>query len=229
MDALLLSACPSFDATADRLTWHEDWDSSEEADEPPLYLLMADFVRHLTDLNAAGCRDEFGQVFRLIERLLIDGDSYVKELATVSLLEDLQNTNLHPAGSRPEDFIVYLLPVSTWWWHEVELFWEGKVNPIGTSWPTATSRAPPNERRRAGPADRQPGKSGRVGSKCGCRLAAAESRPEACRRADSSRSRRAGRYARAATRSRFRRRAGPGSFIGAPEAVVSCRPVGSHR
>lgn len=132
VEALLLQACPSFVDNPDRLEWHKDWDSDPEQ-EPPLYLLVADFIRHLTRLNAEGKRNEFDMVFALIDDLHRHGDDYVKALATVGFLEDLQNTNLHPEGSRPEDFIPYLRPVSRWWWEEVELFWEGKVVPIGSS------------------------------------------------------------------------------------------------
>ena len=130
VEALMLNACPSFVENQDRLAWHSDWD--EEAD-PPLYLLGADFVRHLTALNAMGNRNDFPAVFQVIEDLHTQGDHYVRELATVGLLEDLQNTSQHPEGSKPEDFIPYLLPVSKWWWEEVELFWQGKVTPIGSS------------------------------------------------------------------------------------------------
>jgi hypothetical protein len=130
VEALLLNACPSFAENPDRLEWHSDWD--EEADKP-LYLLVADFVRHLTALNAIGKRSEFPAVFKVIEDLQTQGDHYVRELATVGLLEDVQNTNQHPEGSKPEDFLPYLLPVSKWWWEEVELFWQGKVMPIGSS------------------------------------------------------------------------------------------------
>jgi hypothetical protein len=130
VEPLLLKACPSVQANPDRLEWHKDWD---DADEPPLYLLTADFVRHLTALNAAGDRRDFPAVFQVVEDLHRNGDPYVRELATVGILEDLQNTNLHPEGSKPDDFIGYLLPVSKWWWEEVELFWEGKVVPIGSS------------------------------------------------------------------------------------------------
>jgi hypothetical protein len=130
VEALLLSACPSFESSPDRLEYDKDF--GEEA-EPQVYLLAGVFVRHLTALNGAGRREEFPAVFDVIEELHIRGDKYVRDLASIGFLEDLQNTNLHPANSRPEDFIPYLRPVSRWWWEEVELFWDGKVNPIGSS------------------------------------------------------------------------------------------------
>ena len=130
VEALLLRACPSFEGSPDRLEYHKDFDEEAEAQ---VYLLAGVFVRHLTALNGAGRREEFPAVFDVIEELHIRGDKYVRDLASIGFLEDLQNTNLHPANSRPEDFIPYLRPASRWWWEEVELFWDGKVNPIGSS------------------------------------------------------------------------------------------------
>jgi hypothetical protein len=130
VEDVLLRACPSFEISPGRLKYHEDYD---QEDEPLVYLLASAFVLHLTELNAAGRRNEFPAVFDVIEDLHLRGDSYVRQLATIGFLEDLQNDNLHPASSKPEDFIPYLRPVSLWWWMEVELFWAGKVNPIGSS------------------------------------------------------------------------------------------------
>jgi hypothetical protein len=130
VESLLLRACPSFESSPLRLEYHDDYDQEPE---PLLYLLASAFVLHLTGLYAVGRRDEFPAVFDVVEDLHVKGDEYVRELATVGILEDLQNSNLHPAGSTPGDFIPYLRPVSLWWWKEVELFWEGKVNPIGSS------------------------------------------------------------------------------------------------
>ena len=43
--------------------------------------------------------------------------------ATVGLLEDLQNTNLHKS-TEPEQFRLYLLPESAKWWDKLHRFWE---------------------------------------------------------------------------------------------------------
>jgi hypothetical protein len=130
VEDLLLRACPSFETSSDRIEYHED-DNPEE--EPLTYLLAAAFVRHLAKLNAVGQRDEFPAVCDLLEDLITSGDKFVRDLTIVGFLEDLQNTNLHPANSSPDDFVPYLRPVSRWWWEEVDLFWSGKVNPIGSS------------------------------------------------------------------------------------------------
>ncbi len=130
VEALLLRACPSFQDSPDLIEYHENFDQEPE---PLLFLLAGAFVRHLTALNGAGRREEFPGVFDLIEDLHVRGSDYVRNLASVGFLEDLQNANMHPANSRPEDFVPYLRPVSRWWWEEVALFWAGKVNPIGSS------------------------------------------------------------------------------------------------
>jgi hypothetical protein len=137
VETLLVRACPSFEASSARQEFHQDYDAESE---PPLYLLASGFVRHLAELNAAGHREEFPAIFDVIEDFHLRGDQYVCELATVGFLEDLQNTNLHPANSHSADFVPFLGPVSSWWWEEVELFWEGKVIPIGSS----GRRHPPN-------------------------------------------------------------------------------------
>ena len=47
-------------------------------------------------------------VFTAVERLLVEGDPDVREATVVGLLEDLQNLNLHPNGTAPEQFLPYL-------------------------------------------------------------------------------------------------------------------------
>jgi hypothetical protein len=45
-------------------------------------------------------------------------------LAVVGFLEDLQNGNLHPEGSRPQDFRPYLGPKSLEAWEGLNGFWQ---------------------------------------------------------------------------------------------------------
>lgn len=130
VERLLVRACPSFEESSERRKFHDDYDGEPE---PPLYLLASEFVRHIAKLNATGHREEFPAVFAVIEAFHLRGDQYVCELATIGFLEDLHNTNLHSANSAPADFVPFLGPVSRWWWEEVELFWEGKVIPVGSS------------------------------------------------------------------------------------------------
>jgi len=59
--------------------------------------------------------------------MLLEGDDYVRELAIHGFLEGFQTSD------RPDDFVPYLLPVSKWWWEELELFWDSKVERLGSS------------------------------------------------------------------------------------------------
>ena len=128
--ALLLDACPSFIASQHWRAYQEDWANEPEQ---PLYLFASALVLHLTELNAADRREEFPGVFAVIEQMHTEGDDYVRELATIGFMEDLQSTNMHPDGSAPVDFLGWLSPVSHWWWDEVELFWQGRIPYVGAS------------------------------------------------------------------------------------------------
>ncbi len=46
----------------------------------------------------SGRTDTFGKVFTLIERLHVEGDEYVRQLATIGYLEDLQNLSTPAPG-----------------------------------------------------------------------------------------------------------------------------------
>jgi hypothetical protein len=64
----------------------------------------------------------FRAIFGVVERWIEEGDRYVREAATVGLLEDLQNLNLHKT-TRPDDFLQWLGPKGRHSWHMVDLFW----------------------------------------------------------------------------------------------------------
>lgn len=119
----LLLALPSF-----QVRWDEflgEW--SGEAGDPPLYLALSSLARHLVDLLAQGQDAQLRAAFEVVEHWHVAGDAYVKEAATVGLLEDLQNHNLHQVTG-PEQFRRFLGPVSEGWWNKVVLFWsEGRL------------------------------------------------------------------------------------------------------
>lgn len=123
MGPLLVEACPSFEPQ-----WKEflaSW--IDYGPEPPLYPLFGDFARHLSGLLLTGNDQALRRVFDVVERFIVDGDAYVSEAAIVGILEDLQNANLH-TGTKPDQYLPYLLPQSRRWWKKVELFWnEGKL------------------------------------------------------------------------------------------------------
>jgi hypothetical protein len=134
-------ACPTFAGSSH---WTDFWEGGARDDEGELlgYLLASAMVRHLTDLLAQQKTDEFSAVFALLERMVHDEDPYVRDLAVVGLIEDMQNSNLHHDGTKPDDFVAHLGTWSKWWWDEVNLFWDGKVMPIGSSGRTRPADMP---------------------------------------------------------------------------------------
>jgi hypothetical protein len=122
---VLLAASPTFAEKWD--AFRREW--ADEAQDTPLYLALADFARHIIAFLEAKDDASLRRIFDAIERLHLDGDHYVREAATVGLLEDLQNTNLHrttdPAHLRP-----FLRPESLKWWDRVDSFWKGNFRAL---------------------------------------------------------------------------------------------------
>ena len=82
---MLLEACPSY---------HARWKACREDpgfDAELLYVHLGDFADHVIDLLSRDDRAELGALTRAVERLHVDGDEYVKEAATIGLLEGIQN------------------------------------------------------------------------------------------------------------------------------------------
>lgn len=118
----LLAADPSF-----RDTFVAVLEEYRDEDSPMRYLALADLARHLISQLERGETFRFDAVFDVVERWHIEGDSYVREAATVGLLEDLQNTNLHKGATNPDQFIPWLRPVSLDWWRKVDEFWTNGI------------------------------------------------------------------------------------------------------
>jgi len=118
----MLAADPTFEPA-----WREFVE--EWADEPdlPQYLALADFARHLIARLERGETAVFESVFEVVERWHLEGEHYVREAATVGLLESLQNTNLHEGATCPDDFVRWLRPETRRWWDKLERFWGGDV------------------------------------------------------------------------------------------------------
>jgi hypothetical protein len=120
MMEVMLESCPSFTPQwqAFQAEWHE------AKNDMPLYIVLADFARHLVGIVERGETTDLPAIFAAVERLHVEGEHYVREAATVGLLEDLQNYSLHPNGTEPAQFRAYLGPVSARWWDKLERFWE---------------------------------------------------------------------------------------------------------
>mgnify|MGYP006908211443 CR=1 FL=1 len=124
---LLVEACPSY---AERFRRYLA-DNYDAGDERLPYCELGDLVSHLCDQLEKRDTSEFADVFRVVERLHVDGDSYVKEAATIGLLEGIQNVASHCDTISPDQFETYLGTVSRRWWHELNAFWQGKRKHLG--------------------------------------------------------------------------------------------------
>lgn len=117
---LLIEACPSFESI------YEASDSKEFD-----YIIAGEFARHLLTLYKSDDIEEFPNVAELIEKLHVNGDSYVKEFATVGILEDIQNVWVNN-DTDAEIFETYLLPVSKKYWKSLNDFWQGEIFHVGS-------------------------------------------------------------------------------------------------
>ena len=115
----MLDACPSFVPR-----WQELLAQWDDEDDLPLYVPLGDLARHLMGLVEREETDELPAVFRVVERWHTEGDERVRDAATVGLLENLQNLNLHDSGTNPEQFRALLGPESQRCWDELAAFWE---------------------------------------------------------------------------------------------------------
>jgi len=118
MFELLVAADPSF-----RGKWEEFQKEYRTENELPHYLALSDLARHLIEKLETGETQRFEAIFHVVELWHLNGDPYVQEAATVGLIEDLQNTNLHRGKTRPDDFIPWLQPETLLWWERVRDFW----------------------------------------------------------------------------------------------------------
>ncbi|MDO6687236.1 MULTISPECIES: DUF7674 family protein [unclassified Agarivorans] len=106
-----------------RPIWNEFIEEWKDDDELPQYLALGDLARYISSLISESNIEEVKRIFAVIERWHLEGDSYVKEAATVGILEDLQYINVVGEGV-PEKIELYLLPESKKWWLKVYEFWE---------------------------------------------------------------------------------------------------------
>ena len=114
----LLAASPSF--AGEWETFEREWPGDSE--DRPLYLALSAYARHVIALLEAEDVGQLRRVFDAVELLHVEGDAYVREAATVGLLEGLQNTNLHRT-TEPGQLRPFLRPESARWWDRLDSFW----------------------------------------------------------------------------------------------------------
>jgi hypothetical protein len=123
MIPLLIEASPEFQPT-----WEEFVEYySSELEDLPYYICLGDFAKYLVEKLDKEDTHDFEAIFQVVERLHIEGEHYVKEAATVGLLEGIQNIMGHK-NKNPDLFRPFLLPETTRWWNKLNDFWEkGKI------------------------------------------------------------------------------------------------------
>jgi len=96
--------------------------SSKLGSEQPVYPALGQLARYMKVLLDNKDSIALLDIFFVIECWCREGDDYVKEAATVGLIENLQNINV--VGSiGVKKFYTYLLPESKKVWHKVARFW----------------------------------------------------------------------------------------------------------
>ena len=115
---MLVDACPTF---ADARDAHV-----AEYGNDVLYVAAGEFAHHLLALQLGDATSCFAEVGATIERMHTDGTPEVKELATIGILEGIQNVWGHSSVS-PDEFLQYLGPESHSWWQGLNTFWSGKA------------------------------------------------------------------------------------------------------
>ncbi len=114
---ILLEACPTF-----KTAWQEH---VHEYGEDLLYVAAGTFARHLLALKNEGDLCCFPHVAAAIERFHREGSPWVKEFATIGLLEGIQNVWPHHEPD-VEYFSRYLGEESLRWWKSLNAFWSGE-------------------------------------------------------------------------------------------------------
>ncbi|MBC3812861.1 DUF7674 family protein [Undibacterium aquatile] len=114
---ILVDACPSFE---------DQWKQHVEAfGNDVLYLAAGEFAAHLLERFQAGDAEAFRAVGIAIERLHTEGTPWVREFATIGVLEGIQNVWSHSATS-PEAFFPFLGLESQRWWRGLNKFWSAE-------------------------------------------------------------------------------------------------------
>jgi hypothetical protein len=112
-----LAACPSVGPA-----WRKHLDFWGGEPGRGIYMDVAVLARHLVDSYERGELEEFPAAFALVERCLTEGDEATRELATIGVIEGVQNIGLHrPFGA--DVFLPWLGPASRTAWDELNRWW----------------------------------------------------------------------------------------------------------
>lgn len=117
MMELLIAASPAFESY-----WQQFLDDWRGDAELPLYVALGQYARHLIELHKQRTVESLTRAFNAIERLHYEGDDYVREAATIGILEPLQNL-ISRDEARAEDVLPYLGAVTRRQWDSLKRFW----------------------------------------------------------------------------------------------------------
>ncbi|MGN7358118.1 DUF7674 family protein [Paenibacillus sp. SAF-054] len=80
---MFIEACPSYKPRFDKYI-AENYKPGEER---LMYVDISDFIEHMNELHKNGKSEELEKIFNVVEQLYIHGDEFVKEFATIGILE----------------------------------------------------------------------------------------------------------------------------------------------
>lgn len=92
--------------------------------------VLAAYAGHIVTLYKHQIVGKFDKIFELIEMLHLNGDSYIKEAATIGILEGIQNISGN-SNLDPRVFEQYLHPESMRWWNSLKRFWDKEIPYVG--------------------------------------------------------------------------------------------------
>lgn len=115
---LLIEACPGFS---------EAWARHvQEHGNHLLYVAAGEFAEHLLGVYQSNDSSSLPAVGEDIEKLHVNGSPWVKEFATIGLLEGIQSVWAN-SNVDPELFQPFLGPESRRWWAGLNKFWSGQA------------------------------------------------------------------------------------------------------
>jgi hypothetical protein len=119
MVPMLLAACPSL---------REAWEASAAewggGPSPGVYIEFGDFVALFLEAYARGDSGCAQAVFDTVETFLSEGDSEIREYATIGFIEAVQNQASRKTFGA-EAFLPFLKPRAQAAWKELDEFWQG--------------------------------------------------------------------------------------------------------
>jgi hypothetical protein len=110
--------------------WQQFSDDYADEDQLPSYVALGELAHHLIERIERGETTGIAEVFSVVERWHVEGDHYVREAASVGLLEGLQNilggnARKKDAGSINAQIEKWLGSESIRWWNKLDRFWAG--------------------------------------------------------------------------------------------------------